>query len=103
MELWDQLLKDGVENVRRTAGEYLCLAGRLVAAQGGSGAGWVEARVLPQCRESLASSNFKQRQLGLHMAEVLVVYRCMDADALEREVVPVLVSATEDRLANVRI
>jgi HEAT repeat protein len=101
--LWEQLLRDGVENVRRTAGEYLCLAGRLVAAHGGDGEGWVEARVLPQCRACLASPGFKQRQLGIHMLGTLLAFRCVAEPVAEAELMPLLLAASADQLANVRI
>jgi hypothetical protein len=102
-ELWALLLADSVDSVRRTAGELLCLSGRLLELMGGARVDWVQARVLPRCLECLEAANFKQRQLGLHMLHTIIKYGCLRDELVESDLVPLLISAADDRLANVRI
>lgn len=96
-QLWTRLLNDPVEIVRRCAGEYLCLAGRLLSALGGEGAQWATLRVLPRCRDCIKAPNFKQRQLGLHMAQTLIACHAFSPQTLSTEVVPLLLTGAQDK------
>ncbi len=115
-DIWVALLRDGVEIVRRAAGAQLCLVGRLLGRYpehgGGRGQRWLEERVLPCVAECVAARAFKQRQLGLHMAEIVLRERCLarpggtraEVEAVvERAVLPLLVAGLQDPLANVRL
>lgn len=115
-ELWQNLLLDGVETVRRAAAAHFILVGKVLGQcpQHGAGhgegraRGWIEERVLPRVQECLESSAFKQRQLGLHMVEILLredcLVQCDDSSSLiEREVWPLILARLNDPLANVRL
>ena len=111
-ELWQELLLDGVEIVRRAAAAHFILIGKVLGQYpqhgGGRGRGWVEERVLPCVQECLESPSFKQRQLGLHMVEILLredcLVQCEDAATLiERELWPLILARLNDPLANVRL
>lgn len=54
-------------------------------------------RVLPRCRECVSSPSFKQRQLGLHMTQTLIACHVFDPPAITEQVLPLLLSAAEDR------
>ena len=110
-ELWVVLMQDGVEIVRRAAAAHLVLIGKVLSRYpqhgGGQGRRWLEERVLPCVRECCASASFKQRQLGLHMVEILLRERCLAQSAdptalIERVLWPLILGGLNDKLPNVR-
>ena len=111
-ELWQELLLDGVEIVRRAAAAHFILIGKVLGRypQHGAGRGrrWLEERVIPCVQECLDSPAFKQRQLGLHMVEILLREDCLvhyenSFTLIERELWPLVLARLNDPLANVRL